>query len=371
MTTPVGTTDTTRRDDLWARALEELRLQMPKTTFDTWLKGTTAQLDGSTLTIFTRNGFGLDWLDHRLRPKIEATVANVAGQSTRCPTDTPQPGQPLTIAFAVSGSNLVDATAGPHTLTPEPEIEHYEIWAPADPTVLRILPDLAVEIGLNESIVLLQIGHWIKTSHNVRHGRRWTYQSSRQMCRKAFRWWSKNTVRRAVASLHAQDLIFVTDQYNQREYDRTPWFALNPAGFRRLHGVELKRCSEDAKAAAHYEIWAPADPTVLRILPDLATEIGLNQSIVLLQLDYWIRDADHVRAGRRWTYRSVRDMQRKAFRWWSLDTINRTIQSLIAQRLIFATDQHNHRQHDRTRWFALNPKGFQPLQTVELKPIDA
>jgi hypothetical protein len=106
------------------------------------------------------------------------------------------------------------------------------------------MPDLAEEIGLNESIVLLQIDYWIRHSNNVRDGRRWTYQSLRDMKNKAFRWWGKDTISRAIKSLEDQELIFVND-YNQHKYDRTQWFALNPKGFKRLKSVELKQVVDE------------------------------------------------------------------------------------------------------------------------------
>lgn len=367
---------------IWSQTLDDLRLQMPKATFDTWLKGTTAQLQGDALTVVVANPFAQDWLERRLRPKIESSIASIAGQ-------------PLEIAFTVRGNGHLETNTPMTELWPAEdsithEVEHYGIWAPADPTVLRILPGLAEEIGLNESIVLLQIDYWIRHSDNVRDGRRWTYQSSRDMQQKAFKWWGKRTIQRTVRSLEAQKLIFVTDKYNKHKYDRTPWFALNPEGFEQLASVELKHVAPVAHVASeawqsaawlseawqpvtsemrHYEIWAPAEPTVLRIMPDLAEGIGLNESVVLLQLDYWIRHSDNVRAGRRWTYQSVREMQRKAFRWWSLGTIHNTIASLIRQHLILATDAYNPHEYERTRWFALNPKGFRVLESVELKQV--
>jgi len=352
---------------IWPQTLDDLRLQMPKATFDTWLKGTTAALNGDTLTVLVGNPFAQDWLERRLRPKIERAVAGIAGR-------------PLQIAFRSSAKRIETFTVagnGHRPARPESTLvtgrsptewpsapspaAHYEIWAPADPTVLRIMPDLAGEVGLNESIVLLQIDYWIRHSSNTRDGRRWTYQSLRDMQQKAFKWWSKDTIGRAIASLKAQKLIFVSHKHNQHKHDRTQWVALNPDGFKRLKSIALKQ--------AHYEIWAPADPTVLRLIPDLAQEIGLNESIVLLQLAYWIQHSDNVRDDRRWTFQSVRDMQRKAFRWWSRETVRRAIMSLGTQELIFVTGKYNRHKYDTTHWYALNPEGFTRLRSVELKRV--
>jgi len=338
---------------------------MPKTTFDTWLKGTTAALDGDTLTVLVGNPFAQDWLERRLRPQIEHAVAGIAGRPLEIIfRSSAKRIEPLTVAgnghpSARPESTLVAGRSPAEWPSARSPAVHYEIWAPADPTVLRIMPDLAGEIGLNESIVLLQIDYWIRHSNNTRDGRRWTYQSLRDMQHKAFKWWSKDTIGRAIASLKAQKLVFVSHKHNHHQHDRTRWFALNPDGFKRLKSIALKQ--------AHCEIWAPADPTVLRLIPHLAQEIGLNESVVLLQIAYWIRHSDNVRDGRRWTFQSVRDMQRKAFKWWSRETVRRAITSLDAQELICVTGKYNRHKYDTTHWYALNPDGFTRLRSVELK----
>jgi hypothetical protein len=81
---------------IWSRALEDLKLQLPKATFDTWLMGTTADLDGDTLTVLVGNTFAEEWLEYRLRDRIEAAVAACAGR-------------PLTLVFAIKSANHDDA----------------------------------------------------------------------------------------------------------------------------------------------------------------------------------------------------------------------------------------------------------------------
>jgi len=104
------------------------------------------------------------------------------------------------------------------------------------------------------------------------------------------------------------------------------------------------------------------DPTSLRIVPALAEEIGLNESIVLLQMEFWISISDHLIDGRRWTYQSIRDMKEKAFTFWSKDTINRAIKSLISQNLLIEGN-FNTKKYDKTRWFALGD-GIRNLQSI-------
>ena len=104
------------------------------------------------------------------------------------------------------------------------------------------------------------------------------------------------------------------------------------------------------------------EPVALRISPALAEEIGLNESIVLLQIEFWISISNHVIDGRRWTYQSIRDMKEKAFPFWSKDTINRAITSLINKGLLIEGN-FNEKKYDKTRWLALGD-GIKNLQSI-------
>lgn len=69
-------------DAVWRAALGELQLQMPRSTFETWLKGTRviAYEDGLFI-ISAQNTFAKDWLENRLHGKIKRTVAGILGRS--------------------------------------------------------------------------------------------------------------------------------------------------------------------------------------------------------------------------------------------------------------------------------------------------
>jgi hypothetical protein len=103
---------------------------------------------------------------------------------------------------------------------------------------MRINRDLANEIGLNESIVLLQIEYLISISSNERDGRLWTYQSLADLKEVYFPWWSMMTISRIIRSLEEKNLI-VIGHFNKLGYDRTQWFALNEEGINGLHSVAI------------------------------------------------------------------------------------------------------------------------------------
>ena len=65
---------------LWAYCLNELQLQMTRATFDTWLRGSQVVEAGEGhLTIAVRHAYAVDWLQNRLMPVIQRTVARHAG----------------------------------------------------------------------------------------------------------------------------------------------------------------------------------------------------------------------------------------------------------------------------------------------------
>ena len=70
----------------------------------------------------------------------------------------------------------------------------------------------------------------------------------------------------------------------------------------------------------------------LVINPELATRIGLNEAIVLQQVNYWINDKEQgvIHSGRRWVFNSYESWV-KQFLFWSADTVKRAFTSLVKQ----------------------------------------
>src|SRR5690606_3268645 len=120
-----------------------------------------------------------------------------------------------------------------------------------------------------------------------------------------------------------------------------------------------------------YELLTAADPTVTRIIPELAVEIGLNESIMLLQMAFWLKLSNHEHDGEIWTYQSLRDMRREAFPYWSVATIMRTVDALVDElHLLKSRDDLNKRKGDKTRWYTYNAEGIMRLQSVRLVEVE-
>ena len=91
----------------------------------------------------------------------------------------------------------------------------------------------------------------------------------------------------------------------------------------------------------------------LLVLPTLAHAIGLNEAILLQQIQYWISKSGKERDGRLWIYNSVTKWKVQ-FPFWSGSTIRRVINSLRDQGLIEATGKYNKMPMDKTLWYSVN-----------------
>jgi len=91
-------------------------------------------------------------------------------------------------------------------------------------------------------------------------------------------------------------------------------------------------------------------PVVLKFNRFLAKEIGLNEAILVSQLEYWtskISDDDPFKVddlGWKWTYNSYREWQEQ-FPFWSERTIRRTMDSLMDKSLVIS--QSRGRKHSK------------------------
>ena len=97
----------------------------------------------------------------------------------------------------------------------------------------------------------------------------------------------------------------------------------------------------------------------LQILPTLVEKVGLNEAIVLQQIQYWLaineksNKNDHFHDGRWWTYNTKKDWQRQFF-WWSEATVKRILKSLREKGLLLATSEYNKKGYDRTLWYTID-----------------
>lgn len=158
--------------------------------------------------------------------------------------------------------------------------QKWVLWKPVTTIATVIIPELAMEVGFNESIVLMQISFWLTISNNLREGKYWTYQTLRDMKEKAFPYWSHETIRRTILSLQKQGYILVGN-FNDRTNDKTQWFALEPDKCSSLKSV---LCSPfEREAVTNLDNLSQNVTTIAQnvtTLPEITTDRTQNKDIV-------------------------------------------------------------------------------------------
>jgi len=103
--------------------------------------------------------------------------------------------------------------------------------------------------------------------------------------------------------------------------------------------------------------------TPMLVLPKLATRIGLNETIFLQQLYYWLKESKHVHDGEQWVYNSYEGW-RLQFPFWSISTIRRIISKLEQEQLI-VTGNFNRLKLDKTKWYRINFAALEAINDEE------
>lgn len=87
---------------------------------------------------------------------------------------------------------------------------------------------------------------------------------------------------------------------------------------------------------------------------ELASVIGLNEAIVLQQLNYWLhsKSAKQIN-GRLWVYNTYDNWRKDNFPFWSRNTIRRAFDSCIKRGLII-TGNFNKAGFDKTKWYSID-----------------
>lgn len=117
------------------------------------------------------------------------------------------------------------------------------------------------------------------------------------------------------------------------------------------------------------------DEAPLLVRPEMAKRIGLNESIVVQQIHYWLENKRKstkpkdlhkertYRDGRFWCYNSYAEWQEQ-FPFWSQKTIER-IFSKLEEKGILLSGVFNEWKTDRTKWYTLD---YEALDAYEKSP---
>ncbi len=94
---------------------------------------------------------------------------------------------------------------------------------------------------------------------------------------------------------------------------------------------------------------------------ELASVIGLNEAIVLQQLNYWLHSKSAKQIdGRLWIYNTYDNWRKDNFPFWSERTIRRAFDSCEKKGLIL-TGNFNKAGFDKTKWYSIDIKKLDEL----------
>ncbi|MBO0603764.1 conserved phage C-terminal domain-containing protein, partial [Sporosarcina sp. E16_3] len=92
---------------------------------------------------------------------------------------------------------------------------------------LQVLPSLAMQVGLNEAMVLQQLHFRSLISNKIRDGHKWVYKTYEEWKNEEFPFWSVDTIKRAIRRLENSGYIISTSSYNRMKMDKTKWYRID------------------------------------------------------------------------------------------------------------------------------------------------
>ena len=107
-------------------------------------------------------------------------------------------------------------------------IKHSSTFLTSDPTVKIVPDDLAILIGVDQTMMLCQIDFWVQNHQDNEHckdGRYWIYETYDDWVEQ-FPYWGKTKIREILRKLKEKNLI-ITGNYNKMSGDNTKWYTVN------------------------------------------------------------------------------------------------------------------------------------------------
>lgn len=113
------------------------------------------------------------------------------------------------------------------------------------------------------------------------------------------------------------------------------------------------------------------DPHAMRINKELAQEIGFQESVVFLQVEFLVSTRGELRDGRRWVRLPLEELRDEHMPWWSVSTLSRVLHRLEERSLILVDQGKNHEGRDRRQWLAIDEQGVRELRSIAILQIES
>lgn len=116
------------------------------------------------------------------------------------------------------------------------------------------------------------------------------------------------------------------------------------------------------------------DEQPLQVIPSLAAAIGVNEAILLQQINYWVKHAEKskderkLKKGRWWTYNTYADWQEQ-MPWMSVSGIRKLVKKLKDLGLV-AVVKYKKQAQDHTLWYTVNYDAVDQMCHIDVTESD-
>ncbi len=100
----------------------------------------------------------------------------------------------------------------------------------------------------------------------------------------------------------------------------------------------------------------------LLILPGLATVIGLEESIILQQLHYWLNKSRNEHNGRKWVYNTYEEWQAQ-LPFLTIKQLQKAMRNLVNEFELVAIHRFNSSNWDKTNWYSIKYENLEKLES--------
>ena len=120
----------------------------------------------------------------------------------------------------------------------------------------------------------------------------------------------------------------------------------------------------------HYDTLFVSKNKTIAVKTELACLLGLSESIVLNQVNYWLElyrsdpekfQEKHYRDGRWWVFNSYKSWNEQ-FPFWDIRTVRRIFKKLRDSGIIIFSNKYNEKSYDRTGWYSIDYDALYGLQ---------
>lgn len=110
------------------------------------------------------------------------------------------------------------------------------------------------------------------------------------------------------------------------------------------------------------------NPFAPRLCPELAIEIGVNESILLLQYEFWLAtEGEELEDGQLWVRKTVQDV-RQIFGFWSTGTVVAIHKTLLTNGYLIAGNFDSGKGRSG-RWFRFDFEALQKLRSIHVSNV--